>query len=253
MSQIDQKQVSKAVKALMKYLSKQKESKPETTKSLLPESDGDYILLTITTKTMPDKTSVKPIPILLKHSIIPDNAEICLITKDPQREFKDLVASKGLEKSITKVIGVSKLKAKFKPFEAKRQLCSSFDLFLADERVLPLLPGVLGKAFFNKKKQPIPINLQKSDKLDIQLKQILNSTFLHLSKGVSLTVKIGHSSRLGVKENIENIMESIEDIIKKIPKKWDNIQSLYLKTSESVALPIYNSLPLHTPLVEEQE
>ena len=65
MSQIDQKQVSKAVKALMNYLSKQKEKQKESSsneKSLLPESDGDYILLNITTKSMPDKASVKPIP-----------------------------------------------------------------------------------------------------------------------------------------------------------------------------------------------
>jgi ribosome biogenesis protein UTP30 len=47
---------------------------------------------------------------------------------------------------------VSKLKARYKPFEAKRQLCASYDLFLADERVLPLLPPILGKTFFMKKK-----------------------------------------------------------------------------------------------------
>jgi len=33
---------------------------------------------------------------------------------------------------VTKVVGVSKLKAKLGPHEAKRQLCDSHDLFLAD-------------------------------------------------------------------------------------------------------------------------
>ena len=34
-------------------------------------------------------------------------------------------------------------------------------------------------------------------------------------------------------------MIGIEEIVKKIPKKWDNIQSIHLKSPESVALPIY--------------
>lgn len=45
---------------------------------------------------------------------------------------------------VAKVIGVSKLKGKYEPFEAKRQLCNSFDLFLADDRVVPSLPKLIG-------------------------------------------------------------------------------------------------------------
>lgn len=59
------------------------------------------------------------------------------------------------------VIGVSKLKKKYVPYEAKRQLCSAYDLFVADSRVLPMLPPLLGKTFFKKKKLPVPINLKK--------------------------------------------------------------------------------------------
>jgi ribosome biogenesis protein UTP30 len=39
---------------------------------------------------------------------------------------------------------VSKLRTKYESHEAKRQLCNSFDLFLADERVLSTLPKLLG-------------------------------------------------------------------------------------------------------------
>ena len=79
------------------------------------------------------------------------SVNVCLITKDPQREYKDLINPLGL-KSITKVVGVSKLRTKYKAFEIRRQLCNSYDLFLADDRVLPLLPKLLGKTFFDKKK-----------------------------------------------------------------------------------------------------
>jgi hypothetical protein len=42
------------------------------------------------------------------------------------------------------VVGVSKLKAKYESHEAKRQLCNSYDMFAADERILPSLPKLLG-------------------------------------------------------------------------------------------------------------
>ena len=50
------------------------------------------------------------------------------------------------------MIGISKLKAKYKPFEAKRQLCNAFDLFLADDSIVHFLPKALGKSFFQRKK-----------------------------------------------------------------------------------------------------
>lgn len=47
---------------------------------------------------------------------------------------------------MTKVIGLSKLKTKYEPHEAKRALCNQYDLFLADDRILPSLPKYLGTA-----------------------------------------------------------------------------------------------------------
>ena len=45
---------------------------------------------------------------------------------------------------VAKVIGISKLKSKYEPFEAKRQLCNSYDLFVADDRIVPSLPKLIG-------------------------------------------------------------------------------------------------------------
>jgi ribosome biogenesis protein UTP30 len=50
------------------------------------------------------------------------------------------------------VLGVSKLRSNYKTYEARRKLFKSFDLFLADRRVLLLLPALLGKPFYEKKK-----------------------------------------------------------------------------------------------------
>jgi ribosome biogenesis protein UTP30 len=42
---------------------------------------------------------------------------------------------------------------------------------------------------------------------------------------------------------LQNVMDCIEGVVAKIPGKWANIRCINIKTSESTALPIYNSLP----------
>ena len=81
----------------------------------------------------------------------PRESSICLITKDPQREYKHLIDQHKI-KFISRVLGVEKLKNKFKGYEEKRMLLKENGLFLADERVVPLLPPLLGKKFFAAKK-----------------------------------------------------------------------------------------------------
>jgi ribosome biogenesis protein UTP30 len=118
--------------------------------------------------------------------------------RDTQAEYEELARTKGLPGRVT-ILSVSKLKSDYKPYEAKRQLCQSFDLFLADDRcvavhcvmmelsvcvggalaapvccialkvvspprfvccrVIDVLPRLLGKSFFTAKKQPIPIKI----------------------------------------------------------------------------------------------
>jgi ribosome biogenesis protein UTP30 len=88
----------------------------------------------------------------LKHTLVdPRQANVCLISKDPQREYKDLLEQHKI-KFISRVVGINKLKGKWKPFEARRLLLKENELFLADARVIPLLPGLLGKIFFEAKK-----------------------------------------------------------------------------------------------------
>lgn len=88
----------------------------------------------------------------LKHPLVdPRTTAVCLITKDPQREYKDLLEAHKI-KFISRVVGIEKLKGKFKGFDARRLLLKENGLFLADDRVIPLLPRLLGKLWFKAKK-----------------------------------------------------------------------------------------------------
>jgi ribosome biogenesis protein UTP30 len=149
-SHVSAKQCTRAVHALHSYaLKKQKEQEEN---ELLP-SNEQYVWLQITVKRMHPEHKIKPFKIPLKHPLIdPRVTPICLITKDPQREYKDLLESHKI-KFISRVVGITKLKGKFKSYEARRMLLKENGMFLADERVIPLLPGLLGKKWFDAKKK----------------------------------------------------------------------------------------------------
>ncbi|KAF9574088.1 hypothetical protein EC968_007480 [Mortierella alpina] len=231
---LDIKQADRAVKALLGYVEKKGQSKDQ-----LIEED-QTVWLIIATKKFSDASKAKPHRIPLKHSIVAPGAEVCLFVKDPQKEYKRLLEDKQI-KAVNKVIGVSKLRAKYKPYEAKRQLCASYGMFLADARVITVLPKLLGKSFFLKKKQPIPVDMTKGD-LKKEIARAIGSTYMHMNSGTCTAIKVGLTSQSAA-EITANIETAMPHIIEKIPRKWKNIQAINLKTNDSIALPIFNSLP----------
>ncbi|GAB2286498.1 hypothetical protein Dimus_020897 [Dionaea muscipula] len=90
--------------------------------------------------------------------LVDDNATFARHGRLSSKDAKEKIDAEGIP--ISKVIKLSKLKTDFKGFEAKRKLCDSFDMFFADKRVIPLLPKLLGKHFYKKKKIPVPIEME---------------------------------------------------------------------------------------------
>lgn len=134
---------------------------------------------------------------------------------------------------------------------------AKFDLFLADERILPMIGKAVGSKFFDvKKKTPIPINVTRKNSFPFALKNVLKSTLMYLPNGPCFVVKAGVTSM-----SKDNLIKNCEQIIKeaplKIPKKWKNILNISIKTTESTSLPVYNTTPEEllefADLVEETE
>ena len=65
---------------------------------------------------------------------------------------------------------------------------------VADARVLPILPKLLGKAFFKKKRQPVAVDLTKKD-WPAQIRKAASATYMHMGAGTCLSVKVGKSSQ----------------------------------------------------------
>jgi len=150
------------------------------------------------------------------------------------------------------VIAITKLKTNYRQYEEKRKLMNSYDLFMADDRIIPMLPRVLGKEFFKSKRLPIPIKLANEDRIAAEVAKARDATYFYPPNGSCCCVRIAHTG-MTVEQIEENINCAIDAVIQKIPKKWKNIQSINIKTNFSVALPVFNSLPAAALEVPEEQ
>lgn len=139
------------------------------------------------------------------------------------------------------IIKLQKLRTQYQQFKDRRELVSQFDLFLCDERILPMMSKALGKTFLSAKKQPIPVRLSQRSSLGSQIARARDSAFLVGSHGDCWAVKLAHTA-MTVDEVTANLMAGITEVVDKIPKKWKNVKAVNIKCSGSVALPIYSSL-----------
>lgn len=117
-----------------------------------------------------------------------------------------------------------------------------------DDRILPNLGRALGKVFFSKKKQPVPIKIGglagKGDPAVVakRVDAARRHTYMYLSHGTCVSIRVGKTNQ-SPQALRENIVMAVQGAVEKIPHKWKNVVSICLKTSESVALPVYNKLP----------
>ncbi|KAG9037002.1 hypothetical protein FRB95_007297 [Tulasnella sp. JGI-2019a] len=222
-----------AIETILRYSRKKRTDAEDT--ELLGYAE-ERIALQITTKRLKADKTVRPHVIPLAHPLVdPRKEQICLITKDPQREYKDLLEAKNV-KFISRVVGVTKLKGKFRGYEERRQLLKEHGLFLVDERVAEMMPKLLGSMWFKAKKQPTPVNLTRAD-LKGHLERAISNTFMNQNAGGTISVKVATTAQTH-SQVYENICKGLPEIIKHISEEWDNVQSIYL-TIPGVSLPIW--------------
>lgn len=233
------------------------------------------IWLTVTTKRhIHDSKKLQPGKIVLPHPLN-DNPEstICLIVADPQRHYKNIVASEDFPESlrsrVTRVIDLKHLQAKFRQYEAQRNLYSEHDIFLADDRVINRLPKALGKTFYkNTTKRPIPVVLQKkklrehgtrgkrvrTDTTEIscrptgeivtEIEKAIGAALVHLSASSNTAVKVGFAS-MDAEALTENVTTVANEMANKyVPKQKNGIKSIFVKGPETVALPVWQDSEL---------
>ncbi|RZC51485.1 hypothetical protein C5167_019914 [Papaver somniferum] len=241
-SRVTPETIGRAVEALKKW---NKTRSKDGTPQLIEQDEFLYLVLTL--KKIPANGRTNPYKIPLSHSLHPSDSteEHCLIIDD---RSKSTLTSEAAKKKIaeenipiSKVLKLSKLKTDYRAFEAKRKLCDSYDFFFADKRVIPLLPKLLGKQFFKKKKIPVPIEVTHKNWKQ-QIENACTSALFYLRTGTCSVIKIARVS-MENDEIVENVAAAIDGVVEIVPKKWANVRSFHLKMSESLALPVYQAVP----------
>ncbi|XP_047464564.1 ribosomal L1 domain-containing protein 1 [Mugil cephalus] len=249
--QLDSSQVKKAVQALQAFL------KTKTTGDALFLDETQHISLLFTLWKVPQRAQTIRIP--LPHGQRPDTEDVCLFTRDEpkmtseqcQRFYKRLLEEKGV-KNITEIIPYKMLKTEYKPFEAKRRLLGNFDLFLSDDRIRRLLPSHIGKHFYERKKEPLSVNLQ-SKNLARDIQRVIQGTSLKVTnKGCCCMARVAHSG-MTAEEVTDNIEAAVQTIVAKLRMKGPLIKLIHVKSQTSVALPIYTSDLSHISVLEEMQ
>lgn len=236
---LSQVQIEKALNALFEFL---KTKKGETRTFF--KDDGERIRLVVSLKKPPSiHRNDKPQWLSLPHPMYSiSRSKICLFVKDCRSKTcnKAKIAFEHMKKTyMIKIIGLSKLRKSYESFESKRRLCSSYDLFLSDDRIIPSLPKAIGKGIFNKKKKrPIPVRISNSKNWEQEICKGLSGTYLFLNRGTCVNVEVGRSNQT-LENLVENVISVVEQVADLVPGKWSNVQGLFIRGAQSVALPIY--------------
>ena len=199
---VDSQLTDRALRALLKH-----HESSSSEKELLG-NDLD-VQVQFSLARIPGNPSPKPIRIEIPHPLFKvasssenddamdeddDNlqdVEACLIVKEESKPWVQEMIAKFPEQlgCIKKVLGLQSLRKKHKSFTQRRELLDRFDVFFADDRILPMLTKALGGKFFDKKKQPIPVKLTRKEALPFAIQKCLTSTFMYLSAGTCVTIK----------------------------------------------------------------
>ncbi|KAJ9629351.1 proteasome-interacting protein cic1 [Taxawa tesnikishii (nom. ined.)] len=275
--QLDPAQTLRATSALVKKIQSDETARAanttkrdlladESSEAEAGDDDAVPIWLTLTTKKhIVDKKQLKPGKIVLSH---PSTAP----PRPTFRIYKDIVADTSfppqLASKINRVIGITKLKAKYKSYESRRQLFGEYDIFLADDRIVTYLPTTLGKVFYGTgAKRPVPVTLEgkkqtkdengakllkiseggskkpraeaKPESIAKEIERAIGAALVHLSPGTNVAVKVGKASWPAehTAENVETVVKGLTD--KYVTKGWRNVKSVHVKGPNTTSLPIW--------------
>ena len=276
----------RASKALLQYVQAEAQRLREQSskKNLLDNDDSGADSESMVTKDVPiwlslttkqhivDKNRLKPSKVIVPHSIHTTGSQnICLIVADPQRGVKNILADptfpQPLATQVSKVIGFTKLKARYKTFESRRQLLAEHDVFLADDRVITRLPETLGKVFYKAtSKRPIPIDIAYRAKADgkfvkpdrkkpdkhgreasfaapmivaKEIERTLGTIPVSLRPGTLVAVKVA-TAKFTPQQLTDNVVAVTNAVIDKhVVKGWRNVKAIHVKSPRSAALPVW--------------
>lgn len=221
-------QIQKAIAALTVFAEKHN---PQD--QMIFDDNSQSMTVQFNLKKVPKK-KFKPVSIKLPHSLWNDKTEACLIVKEPQRKYKDMLDADP-RPAVKKVIDVKKWKQRHDAFKDRREICDAFELFLIDDRCAEMIPSLFGKVFTSRNKTPIPVAISKGSKA---LDKPLASTMMKVSGGITVSVRFGRAN-FEQEQLLSNCKAVIEAVAQYFQAKGNGITSISMQATGSPTLTVY--------------
>lgn len=117
-----------------------------------------------------------------------------------------------------------------------KKLAKKYDAFLASEALIKMLPRLLGPGLHKAGKFPTPVT--HSDDLMAKANELKATIKFQLKKVLCLGVAVGHVT-MTEDELLSNIMLSINFLVSLLKKNWQNVKSLFIKSTMGAPVRLY--------------
>ena len=117
-----------------------------------------------------------------------------------------------------------------------KKLAQAYDAFLASDSVLKQIPKILGPGLQKAGKFPTPINA--GDKLLDKVEEVKSTIKFQLKKVLCMAVAVGNVS-MTEDELVANSMLSINFLVSLLKKNWQNVKSLFIKSTMGKPVRVY--------------
>eukprot|EP00898_Chlorokybus_atmophyticus_P005063 jgi/Chlat1/5558/Chrsp369S05401 len=131
---------------------------------------------------------------------------------------------------------VEALKKMNKNKKLVKKLAKKYNAFLASEAVIKQIPRLLGPGL--NKAGKFPTLVTHSDNLAEKVNEVKSSVKFQLKKVLCLGVAVGNVG-MSDKEIFSNVTLSVNFLVSLLKKNWQNVKSLYIKSTMGPPLRVY--------------
>jgi large subunit ribosomal protein L10Ae len=114
-----------------------------------------------------------------------------------------------------------------------KKLAQKYDAFLASEALIKQIPRLLGPGLSKAGKFPSPVT--HADNLEAKIQEIKSTIKFQLKKVLCLGVAVGHVAMTD-DELVNNTMLAVNFLVSLLKKNWQNVKSLFVKSSMGMSL-----------------
>jgi len=223
---LDDKLLKKSINVAIKFSVKTKKGFKDKIRNF--DESIDFIINLKDLNLNDPKQRIDKEILLPNNILISDKPNVCVIASD-----EILLEAKKLGLDTLDEEGLVKLNNEEKKY--KKKFVKKYDFFIVEDKMMPNLARYLARFLGPVGKMPKPFPsgygiISTPDDLKVAIERYLKAIRIQLKKQPQIQVKIGKKS-MEKEQVFENLKAVVDYIAEEMPHKYNNIKSMYIKTT----------------------